>query len=76
MAHHGSNGIARQLYSNMKPKACLWPTPDWLWNNDNGGGPGSGPWETVELYQYMVKMGVTKHYVAKDGVLRIAFPIK
>ncbi len=76
MAHHGSNGVNRSLYKLISPKACLWPTPDWLWNNDQGGGYDTGPWETVKLYEYMRdQVGVKYHYVAKDGVIRLEFPL-
>ena len=43
MAHHGQNGATEAFYVAAAPKYCLWPTPDWLWDNNNGGGTGSGP---------------------------------
>ncbi len=77
MAHHGSNGVSKVIYESISPKACLWPTPDWLWNNDNGGGRNSGPWETITLYEYMKnELNVKHHYVSKDGVTELEFPIK
>ncbi|MBO5438911.1 MAG: MBL fold metallo-hydrolase, partial [Thermoguttaceae bacterium] len=45
MAHHGQQGATRELYAVIAPKICFWPTPDWLWNNDRGKGPDSGPWK-------------------------------
>lgn len=44
MAHHGQQGVDQDAYALIAPTTCLWPTPAWLWNNDNGGGVGSGPW--------------------------------
>ena len=41
MSHHGQDGATEELYSIISPEICLWPTPDWLWNNDNGGGYNS-----------------------------------
>lgn len=68
MAHHGSQGITMSYYWTIKPKACLWPTPDWLWNS-NGG------YETTTIYDYLVKKGVKHHYVMKDGTIKLEFPL-
>ncbi len=77
MAHHGSNGINYPIYSTMKPKMCLWPTPKWLWENDyNGGGYNSGPWQTITIYEYLKNKGVEHHIVAKDGTQKLEFPVK
>lgn len=46
MAHHGQQGVDQDAYALIVPTTCLWPSPAWLWNNDNGGGVGSGPWGT------------------------------
>lgn len=67
MAHHGQNGVDKEVYKRAMPEVCLWPTPDWLWDNDNGGGIGSGPWLTLETRKWMDELGVKEHYVAKDG---------
>ena len=71
MAHHGQAGATQELYKAINPKICLWPTPDWLWNNDNGGGENSGSWKTLETRKWMEKMSVKKNYVAKDGDIAI-----
>lgn len=71
MAHHGQNGVTEEFYRAVKPSVCLWPTPDWLWDNDNGGGKGSGPWKTLSVRGWMDTLGVKKHYVSKDGLYRI-----
>lgn len=67
MAHHGQEGADIDLYRKVMPKICLWPTPDWLWNNDSGGGTGSGKWQTLLTRLWMDELGVREHYVAKDG---------
>lgn len=67
MAHHGQNGVDIDLYKKVKPKVCLWPTPDWLWYNDSGDGIGSGFWKTLLTRRWMDELGVCEHYVAKDG---------
>jgi len=71
MAHHGQAGVNEEFYRTVQPSCCLWPTPDWLWDNDNGGGKGSGPWDTLTVRGWMEKLGVKKHCVAKDGLWRI-----
>lgn len=76
MAHHGSQGVQNSVYAKIAPKVCLWPTPDWLWENDNGGGYNSGPWETIEIHRYMRdKLGVEQHIIAKDGMQKLTFPL-
>lgn len=73
MAHHGQNGVEEDFYRAVAPKYCLWPTPRWLWDNDNGAGKGSGPWRTLEVRAWMDKHSVARHYVAADGLHRIDF---
>ena len=58
MAHHGQNGVDYEVYKALRPSVCLWPTPQWLWDNDNGGGTGTGPWKTQETRNWMVRLGV------------------
>lgn len=77
MAHHGSHGVAKSVYKRINPKVCLWPTPKWLWENDSGDGYNSGPHETILVYAYVRdQVGVQKHYIAKDGVQRLEFPLE
>lgn len=73
MAHHGQNGVTYEFYEAVSPEYCLWPTPEWLWNNDNGGGYNSGPWKTLETREWIEKLDVEENYIAKDGdkVIRI-----
>lgn len=67
MAHHGQYGVNEDVYQKLQPKICLWPTPQWLWDNDNGGGYNSGSYLTLETRQWMEKLGVTANYCIKDG---------
>lgn len=71
MAHHGQNGVSEQFYRHVNPNYCLWPTPLWLWNNDNGGGQGSGPWRTLEVREWMTRLHIRQHYVSFEGLYRI-----
>lgn len=66
MAHHGQNGVDERMYKIANPKNCLWPTPKWLYENDNGNGYNSGPWKTLETRRWIKNIG-TKNFVAKDG---------
>ena len=76
VAHHGSQGAYFDLYKTIAPKACLWPTPQWLWDNNPGTGYDTGSWETIELYEYLRdECGVEHHYVAKDGIQKLVFPM-
>ena len=67
MAHHGQNGVGYEVYKALRPRICLWPTPQWLWDNDNGGGAGSGSWKTLETRNWMVRLGIEAYYCTKDG---------
>ncbi len=67
MAHHGQAGVCREVYAAIDPSVCLWPTPAWLWDNDNGGGYNSGSWKTLEVRTWMWALGVDRNYTNKDG---------
>ena len=67
MAHHGQQGVDQDAYALIAPTTCLWPSPAWLWNNDNGGGVGSGPWGTMKTRAWMDALGVKDNRSLKDG---------
>lgn len=67
MAHHGQNGADRDVYEAINPEICLWPTPEWLWNNNPGTGYNTGNWTTLETRSWMEQLGVKINYVEKDG---------
>ena len=67
MAHHGQQGVDQDAYALIAPTTCLWPSPAWLWNNDNGGGVGSGPWGTLKTRTWMDALGVKDNRSLKDG---------
>lgn len=72
MAHHGQSGVSKEIYDYIKPKICLWPTPDWLWINDSGGGEDSGPWKTKETRQWIEELHVETNIIEKDGNIKIS----
>lgn len=59
MAHHGQQGVAKDVYEAIAPKYALWPTPKWLWDNTEylGGTPGNGPFKTPEVAHWMEEIG-------------------
>ena len=71
VAHHGQNGAKESLYQAIQPSICLWPTPEWIWNNDNGEGENTGPWSTFETRSWMEKLGVKQNIIEKDGDITI-----
>ena len=71
MAHHGQWGVKKEFYEYIRPKKCIWPTPEWLWNNDNGKGFDTHYWQTVRVREWMEALGVTEHIVEKDGTQKI-----
>ncbi|MDR1964379.1 MAG: MBL fold metallo-hydrolase [Planctomycetaceae bacterium] len=68
MAHHGQRGVRKEFYQSFKFKACLWPTPLWLYNNDQGKGFNTANFETVKTREWMKEAGIQKHFVSADGL--------
>ena len=61
MAHHGQGGVDENVYKAIAPAVCLWPAPDWVfddWNNNL---------QTMTVRKWMVDMGVKYHYVTGLG---------
>ncbi|MCD8083042.1 MAG: MBL fold metallo-hydrolase [Clostridiales bacterium] len=61
MAHHGQNGVGEEVYQAIDPSICLWPCPQWLWDNEGDA------YRTPETKAWVQKLHVEKHYSAKDG---------
>ncbi len=47
MAHHGQNGVTKEVYDAISPKLCFFNAPKWLYDNDNGEGYNSGKWKSI-----------------------------
>lgn len=59
MAHHGQNGTTQKFYQACSSmKIALYCAPKWLYNNDAGGGIGSGEWNTLHVRQWLRDMDV------------------
>ncbi|MGI5869672.1 MAG: ComEC/Rec2 family competence protein [Kiritimatiellia bacterium] len=69
MSHHGQCGADKCFYAAVKPKTAIWPTPDWLWENDGGSGPSSGSFKTNETKCWMEDLGVREHHVLTEDVV-------
>jgi beta-lactamase superfamily II metal-dependent hydrolase len=75
MSHHGQTGLTKEVYRTINPKICLWPTTRWLWDNDDGRGPGSGIWTTPETRSWMSELGVQQHIVQADGLQKVLLSV-
>jgi len=73
IAHHGQQGVSEEVYRAIAPMYCLWPTPQWLWDNaaDPDSAPGSGSWRVPQIRKWLDNLAVKAHYVSKDGLVRI-----
>lgn len=59
MSHHGQHGVSEEFYKTVNFRACLWPTPSWVWE------PGERTWlETYETRRWMDEKGITEHHVS------------
>lgn len=74
LAHHGQSGVERDVYEAVSPKGCFWCTPQWLWDNDNGGGYNTFIWKTLQVRQWVQEIGVRENYVIKDGSCHVELP--
>lgn len=73
MAHHGQNGVSREVYAELNPDVCLWSTPSWLWSNTlDPLHPNKGPWATLITRGWMQELGDRqRHVVAQYGTWEI-----
>lgn len=59
MAHHGQQGCDETFYKTVNFRACLWPTPSWLW-----AATESSSYKTWETRRWVAEKGVTENHVA------------
>lgn len=73
IAHHGQNGCDRHFYDTVKFRAALWPTPLWVWNNDQGKGFNTGILKTIETRTWLKEKGITENHVTcTDGLWKLS----
>ena len=68
MAHHGQSGCNEQFYKSISFRACLWPTPSWVWEP----APENTWLKTRDTRRWMDEKGITEHHVScleKDWIL-------
>lgn len=75
MAHHGQNGVSKEVYEAISPRMCCYNAPAWLYNNDTGAGYNTGPWKSVEVQEWMREIGAF-NIVSFDGNTTIRFTKK
>lgn len=71
LAHHGNWAVKKNFYEKVKFRACLWPSPSWLYNNDAGGGFNTAHFESVIVRGWMEELGIKEHYVSCEGMSKI-----
>lgn len=64
MAHHGQAGVSRDFYRTVRFRACLWPTPTWVYNNDAGKGFDTHILQTIQTRKWMEELGIEEQYVS------------
>lgn len=67
MSHHGQDGVEKEVYAAISPEVCLWPTPQWLWDNEKNGVAGAGSFKTLTVRGWMKELGAKVHLSIKDG---------
>lgn len=68
MAHHGQSGCSEAFYKAIDFRACLWPTPSWVWEP----APQHTHLKTRDTRRWMDEKGITEHHascVEKDWIL-------
>ena len=57
MAHHGQNGATKEVYDLIRPTIAFFNAPEWLYDNDSGGGFNSGPWQSIIVRSWLDEYG-------------------
>jgi N-acetyl-beta-hexosaminidase len=71
MSHHGQQGVSMDFYRKVKFRACLWPTPSWVYNNDAGKGFNTAHLKTMETRDTMNELKITEQYFSFAGLTKI-----
>lgn len=81
MAHHGHMNVSMEVYAKIKPKACFWCAPKWLYEEkeipeylaDADSLERAGRlrmYGTALTREWMKLLGVKKHYVSGFGTCK------
>lgn len=71
MSHHGQTGVSMDFYRTVKFRACLWPTPSWVYDNDAGGGFNTHILTTIETRDTIDELNITEQYISFQGLTKI-----
>ncbi|MFA7492379.1 MAG: family 20 glycosylhydrolase [Proteiniphilum sp.] len=71
MSHHGQQGVSMDFYRTVRFRACLWPTPTWVYNNDGGKGFNTAHLKTMETRETVEKLNITEQYFSFAGLTKI-----
>ena len=71
MAHHGQQGVSLEFYRTIQFSACLWPTPSWVYDNDQGEGFNTGILKSMEVRDLMDELGIKEQYLSFEGLTKI-----
>lgn len=63
--------MRRALLPIVRFRACLWPTPLWVWNNDVGEGFNTAWMKTIDTRRWMDEIGIEEHYPSWQGIVKI-----
>lgn len=66
MAHHGQNGVTKEVYEAISPELCFFNAPKWLYDNDIGIGYNTGEWQSIEVRGWVEELDA-KSIVAYEG---------
>ena len=58
LAHHGQSGGSFDLYKLTNAKYALWCAPKWLFDNDAGAGPESGPYTSKVTKEWLSELNI------------------
>ena len=72
MAHHGHMCVEKDVYEAIDPRACIWCCQAWLYREDDRL-ISPDMYGVAMTRRWMEEIGVTEHYVTKDGDHVIAF---
>lgn len=72
MAHHGQNGVTKEVYQAIAPQICCFNAPEWLYNNDIGTGYNTGKWQSIEVRGWVEELGASS-ILAYEGDKTLSF---
>lgn len=81
MAHHGHMNVSMEIYAKIKPEACFWCAPKWLYEEGEipsylADGNALEKAGRIRMYgtaltrEWMDLLGVKKHYVSGFGTCK------